>query len=134
METDNGRTRSVWMATAKMPAEPKLAEDEGTDVCIVGGGIAGLTTAYELTKAGKRVVVLDDGPTAGGETARTTAHLAFYIDDGLTEIESPHGEEGRPLAVETPPAAVARIERIGAEKEIDCASAPLDASFFVPPD
>src|SRR5215218_688628 len=116
METDNGHTRSVWMATADTPTSPKLAEDEGTDVCIVGGGIAGLSVAYQLTKEGKRVVVLDDGPTAGGETARTTAHLAYYIDDGLTEIESLHGEEGLRLAVESHSAAIDRIERIVAEE------------------
>jgi glycine/D-amino acid oxidase-like deaminating enzyme len=133
METDNGRTRSVWMATAETPAGPKLAEDEGTDVCIVGGGIAGLTVAYQLTKEGKRVVVLDDGPTAGGETARTTAHLAYYIDDGLTEIESLHGEDGLRLAVESHSAAIDRIERIVAEEDIDCDFARLDAYLFDAP-
>ena len=133
METDNGRTRSVWMATAETPTGKKLAEDEGTDVCIVGGGIAGLSVAYHLSKEGKRVVVLDDGPTAGGETARTTAHLAFYIDDGLSEIESLHGEEGLRLAVESHLAAVDRVERIAAEEEIDCDFARLDAYLFAAP-
>ncbi len=33
------------------------------------------------------VVLLDDGPLGGGETARTTAHLVFYNDDGMTTIE-----------------------------------------------
>ena len=133
METDNGRTRSVWMATGETPAGPKLAEDEGTDVCVVGGGIAGLSVAYQLTKEGKRVVVLDDGPTAGGETARTTAHLAYYIDDGLTEIESLHGEDGLRLAVESHSAAIDRIERIVAEEDIDCDFARLDAYLFDAP-
>src|SRR5687767_7712172 len=80
METDNGRTRSVWMATAEIRPENRLAADERADVCIVGAGIAGLSTAYHLTREGKSVIVLDDGPTAGGETSRTTAHLVFYND------------------------------------------------------
>ena len=81
MKTDNGRSVSVWMATADTPAEDKLATDETCDVCVVGAGIAGLTTAYLLSREKKHVILLDDGPTAGGETARTTAHLAFYNDD-----------------------------------------------------
>ena len=72
--SDNGRTTSVWMTTAAMPQEPALEADARADVCIVGAGIAGLTTAYLLSKTGKRVVVVDDGPTTGGETCRTTAH------------------------------------------------------------
>jgi glycine/D-amino acid oxidase-like deaminating enzyme/nitrite reductase/ring-hydroxylating ferredoxin subunit len=134
MQTDNGRTRSVWMATADTPTGPRLAEDEGTDVCIVGGGIAGLSVAYHLTKEGKRVIVLDDGPTAGGETSRTTAHLTFYNDDGLSKIESLHGEEVLRLSTQSHSAAVDRIERIATEEGIDCDFKRLDAYLFIAPD
>ena len=60
-------TQSVWAAT-KMPRSLKLTESVETDVCIVGGGIAGLTTGYLLTQAGKSVVILDDGPLVSGMT------------------------------------------------------------------
>ena len=106
MKSDNGRSVSVWMATADTPAAPKLATDQACDVCIVGAGIAGLTTAYLLAREGRKVIVLDDGPTAGGETARTTAHLAFYNDDGLSEVEKLHGTQGLRLATESHRAAV----------------------------
>ncbi|HEX8853634.1 MAG TPA: FAD-dependent oxidoreductase, partial [Pyrinomonadaceae bacterium] len=73
MKTDSGRSTSVWMATAEVPAETPLTENTSADVCIVGAGIAGMTTAYLLAREGRSVVVLDDGPVAGGETCRTTA-------------------------------------------------------------
>lgn len=38
------------------------------DPCVVGPGLAGLTTAYLLTKAGRSVIVVDDGPVFSGET------------------------------------------------------------------
>ena len=60
-------TQSVWAET-KMPRSVKLAESVQTDVCVVGGGIAGLTTAYLLTQAGKSVALLDDGPLVSGMT------------------------------------------------------------------
>src|SRR5688500_1550295 len=87
MQLDSGSTVSVWAATADMPQYPPLAEDTEADVCVVGAGIAGMTTAYLLAQAGRRVVVLDDGPIAGGETGRTTAHLSWAIDDFSSEIE-----------------------------------------------
>ena len=71
MNTDNGRTVSLWMSTADTPVGPKLVEDAACDVCVVGAGIAGLTTAYLLGRAGRRVVVLDKGSIGGGETAQT---------------------------------------------------------------
>jgi glycine/D-amino acid oxidase-like deaminating enzyme len=62
-------------------------QNERADVCIVGAGIAGLTTAYLLTKAGKSVIVLDDGPVISGETERTTAHLVTVLDKRYCELE-----------------------------------------------
>ncbi|HEX6184059.1 MAG TPA: FAD-binding oxidoreductase, partial [Pyrinomonadaceae bacterium] len=75
MKSDSGQTTSVWMATGDVEAFEPLSGDATADVCVVGAGIAGLTTAYLLAREGSKVVVLDDGPVAGGETARTTAHL-----------------------------------------------------------
>lgn len=63
-----------------------------TRTCVVGAGIAGLTTAYLLGKEGKRVVVLDDGPIASGQTRRTTAHLANALDERYYEIERVRGK------------------------------------------
>ncbi|HEY0082455.1 MAG TPA: FAD-dependent oxidoreductase [Pyrinomonadaceae bacterium] len=133
METDNGRTTSIWMRTADVPDEPQLNTDVRTDVVIVGAGIAGLTTAYLLTKEGRRVVVIDDGPIAGGETCRTTAHLVNALDDRYTELERLHGEQGARLAAESHTAAIDKIEAIIREEGIDCDFTRLDGYLFVPP-
>jgi glycine/D-amino acid oxidase-like deaminating enzyme/nitrite reductase/ring-hydroxylating ferredoxin subunit len=133
MRTDNGRTVSFWMATADTPAPGTLTGTVDADVCIVGAGIAGLTAAYLLTREGKRVVVLDDGPIAGGETARTTAHLVFYNDDGMSVIERLHGLEGLRLATESHSAAVDKIEQIVREEAIDCDFLRTDGYLFVSP-
>jgi glycine/D-amino acid oxidase-like deaminating enzyme/nitrite reductase/ring-hydroxylating ferredoxin subunit len=133
MQTDNGRTTSLWMATADTPAGRALAEDATCDVCVVGAGIAGLTTAYLLSREGKKVILLDDGPTAGGETSRTTAHLVFYNDDGLSKIETLHGFDGLKLATASHRAAVDRIEAIAREEAIDCDFHRVDGYLFVTP-
>ena len=74
------RTRSVWATSDGAGAYPKLDGRTDTDVCVVGAGLAGLTTAYLLSKSGRRVVVLDDNDAGGGETGQTTAHLASAND------------------------------------------------------
>jgi glycine/D-amino acid oxidase-like deaminating enzyme/nitrite reductase/ring-hydroxylating ferredoxin subunit len=132
MTSDNGRTVSVWMATTEMPSAAPLAGDLTTDVCIIGAGISGLTTAYHLARMGRRVVVLDDGPTGGGETGRTTAHLASAIDDRFYHLEELHGAAAARLAAESHAAAISRIEEIVRDERIDCDFTRLDGYLFVP--
>src|SRR6185295_17946454 len=101
MKGHAGRSSSVWMATAMLPSFPKLVTNEEAQVCVVGAGIAGLTTAYLLGQAGKSVIVLDDGPIVSGETERTTAHLTTALDDRYENLERLHGEKGARLAAQS---------------------------------
>ena len=133
MKEGSGSTASAWMGTADMTLRPALGKDITADVCVVGAGIAGLTTAYLLAEEGRSVVVLDDGPVGGGETSRTTAHLANALDDRYFEIESLHGEKGARLAAGSHTAAIDRIEEIIAQENIECDFERLDGYLFVPP-
>jgi glycine/D-amino acid oxidase-like deaminating enzyme/nitrite reductase/ring-hydroxylating ferredoxin subunit len=128
--SDSGITSSVWMDSADLVERLPLAEDVETDVCIVGGGIAGLSTAYALVKSGARVIVLDDGPLGGGETCRTTAHLTSALDDRYYELERVHGEQGARIAAQSHRAAIDAIERITAEMGDPCDFERLDGYLF----
>src|ERR687886_1225035 len=133
MTSDSGAMVSIWMATAEVSARTALAENTHAEVCIVGAGIAGMTTAYLLAREGKRVVVLDDGPVAGGETCRTTAHLVTALDDRYFELERLFGERGARLAAESHAAAIDKVEEIVKAEKIDCDFSRLDGYLFVPP-
>ena len=126
-------TESVWMATVGPLRETPLTERTSADVCIVGAGIAGMTTAYLLAREGKSVVVLDDGPIGGGMTGRTTAHLVNALDDRYFELERLHGEDGARLAAQSHTAAIDQVESICKEEAIDCEFERLDGYLFVPP-
>ncbi|NCC04548.1 MAG: FAD-dependent oxidoreductase [Proteobacteria bacterium] len=133
MNSNSGQTTSIWMATGQEPESTPLSENMHADVCIVGAGIAGMTTAYFLSRAGRAVIVLDDGHIGGGMTERTTAHLCNAIDDRYFEIERLHGAKGAMLAAESHTAAIDRIEAIVVEEGIDCEFERLDGYLFVPP-
>lgn len=130
---DSGMSTSVWMDTASVPEHPPLTEHRHADVCVVGAGIAGITTAYLLTKEGKRVIVLDDGPIGGGESGRTTGHLASAQDDRFYELERLHGQEATRLIYQSHAAAIDMIERIVADEKIDCDFRRVDGYLFVRP-
>ena len=79
MKSPDGATVSQWYDGLQIPQYPAPAGEIRTDVCVVGAGIAGLTTAYLLARDGKKVVVADEGPIGSGQTGRTSAHLASAI-------------------------------------------------------
>ncbi len=121
------------MESSGVASAPALTDEMKADVCIIGAGIAGLTTAYLLTLEGKSVVVLDDGPIGGGETERTTAHLATALDTRYFLLERLHGARGACLAAQSHTAAIRCIEAIVASEKIDCDFERVDGYLFVPP-
>jgi glycine/D-amino acid oxidase-like deaminating enzyme/nitrite reductase/ring-hydroxylating ferredoxin subunit len=133
MKDDSQHSTSIWMATADTPSQPKLTDDIRADVCIIGAGIAGMTTAYLLASEGRSVVVLDDGPIGGGMTGRTTAHLTNAFDDRYMEIEKLHGHDGARLTAESHTAAIGKVEEIIGREKIKCNFERLDGFLFVPP-
>jgi glycine/D-amino acid oxidase-like deaminating enzyme/nitrite reductase/ring-hydroxylating ferredoxin subunit len=133
VERDNAAGTSIWSKTVSIPAPGILHQDTCTDVCIVGAGIAGLTTAYLLAREGRSVVVIDDGPLGGGQTKNTTAHLSNAIDDRFFEIERLHGENGARLAAESHSAAIDCIEANVRRENIDCDFQRLDGYLLFPP-
>src|ERR1035438_9301858 len=92
---------SLWNATSKERAIPALDKNISADVCVVGAGIAGMTTAYLLAREGKSVVILDKSEIGSGETAYTTAHLSNVIDAGYREIEALHGVKSAQLVAQS---------------------------------
>ncbi|PTY06670.1 FAD-dependent oxidoreductase [Opitutaceae bacterium EW11] len=125
-------TRSFWTHERLDFSAPMLRDDTSTDVCIVGGGIAGLTTAYLLSRENINVVVIDATAPGSGETSRTTAHLSSVIDDRFYNLERWHGAASARLAAESHAAAISLIERIVGEEAIDCEFRRLDGFLFTP--
>jgi glycine/D-amino acid oxidase-like deaminating enzyme/nitrite reductase/ring-hydroxylating ferredoxin subunit len=125
-----GVTTSLWL-DRELPSFEGLPPPE-VDVLVIGAGIAGLTCAIELARAGRHPVVIDDGPVGGGETARTSAHLASAVDDRYHVLEKKFGAEGARLVAESHAAAIDYIERLVRERQIDCAFRRVDGYLFEP--
>lgn len=128
-----GRTFSVWMQE-KLLSFAALQEDLSCDVCIVGGGIVGLMCAYTLAKEGKSVVLVDQACIGGGQTARTSAHLSWALDDRFHNLETYFGKEGAQLAAESHAAAIDYIEKIVQQEHIDCDFERVDGYLFTCPE
>lgn len=129
MENDSLHPHSIWSATAEMPVYPPLSANVTAEVCVIGAGMAGLTTAYLLGKQGVRVAVLEALDVGAGETGRTTAHIAVP-DEGFFHIESSYGRGVAQLVAESFAAAADFIEATSRAEDIDCAFERLDGYLF----
>jgi glycine/D-amino acid oxidase-like deaminating enzyme len=117
-------TEPVWVP--EVPALTPLAADTRADVCLVGAGIAGLTTAYLLALQGQSVVVLEQQGIGAGETGRTTAHLTSVLDERYKSLRSIHGEKNAALAAASHTAAIRLVESVVQAESLDCGFERVD--------
>jgi glycine/D-amino acid oxidase-like deaminating enzyme/nitrite reductase/ring-hydroxylating ferredoxin subunit len=129
----SGANISYWIDSTEPISFTPLTQDIVTDVVIIGGGISGLSIAYCLCKAGKSVVVIEDGYLGSGETGRTTAHIVNALDDHYSEIETKLGKAESKLAAESHTEAINFIDRVVKEESIDCDFIRIDGYLFLHP-
>lgn len=100
---------SIWEKNIRLPTFNPLQRDIRADVLVVGGGLAGLLCAHELTQAGLRCVVAEAGRICGGTTKNTTAKLT--AQHGLTyhKLFKKFGAERARVYLEANLAALGRI-------------------------
>ena len=120
MNASSSHTQSLWQQKRAPAPSFRLKDSVSVDVCLIGAGVAGLTTAYLLLKAGRSVAVLDSGEIGAGETSRTTAHVTAVLDSRYFELERLHGFRGAQMAAESHSAAIEAIEEIIRSENISC--------------
>jgi glycine/D-amino acid oxidase-like deaminating enzyme/nitrite reductase/ring-hydroxylating ferredoxin subunit len=125
-------TTPYWSASATFPRFARLAEDVTTDVVVVGAGVTGLSAAYLLTKAGKRVVVLERDRCAGIDTGHTSAHLTMVTDTRLTELVKKLGRNHAQAVWDAGLAAIATIDELVRGHAIDAGFEWVDGYLHAP--
>ncbi len=113
-------TRSLWLDTAPAPDRTGTPLPSEVDVAVLGAGIAGLTTAYRLAKAGRSVLVLEADRVAAGVSGHTTAKISAQHGLKYAMLAKSKGTEAAAMYAYTQTAALGWIEATTAELGIDC--------------
>jgi glycine/D-amino acid oxidase-like deaminating enzyme/nitrite reductase/ring-hydroxylating ferredoxin subunit len=113
------KNASTWEEVS-LPRFGKLNSSGRFDVVVIGGGITGLTAAYLLKRAGKKVCVLERDRVGGVDTRHTTAHLTQVTDRRLSKLVKNFGKDEARLAWLGGAAAINTIEEIIAALGINC--------------
>ncbi|MED1094944.1 MULTISPECIES: FAD-dependent oxidoreductase [Bacillus] len=120
----------IWRESCQIKKFPALEEDKTTDVTIVGGGITGITAAYELTKKGYSVVVIDANELLNGTTGHTTAKITAQHSLIYHELIQHMGVPKARLYYESNRAVITYIQNIVKEHQISCDFSPQDAILW----
>ena len=96
------------------------------EVCIVGGGLAGMLAAYLLARERRAVMVLDEGPLGGSPAAAEVAQLASMVEQPYLELERIHGAAAARIAAQGHAAAIDAVEAIVHRERIACEFERLD--------
>lgn len=129
----SGQNHSFWNDSLEPIDYLPLSSDASTDIVIVGGGIAGLTTTYCLLKSGRKVILLEDGFLGSGESGRTTAHITYALDDRYYDLERCFGEEKSKLAAQSHKQALEWILGTSTIENISCDFKNVDGYLFTDP-
>src|SRR5688500_10032440 len=113
METTSA-ARSLWLDTAPPVALPALTGNLRVDVAVLGGGIAGLTTALLLKRRGARVAVVEAAGVGRGVTGCTTAKVTALQATIYSEIRRRHGADATATYAEASRAGVERLGQLAA--------------------
>lgn len=113
-------TETTWLAGRKPATYPKLSKQVSCDVCVIGGGLAGILCACRLATAGKRVVVLESDRLGSGATSATTAFITQAIDTDPAELTSMFGQSAAKQVWESGNLAIDEIEKLIKKERLQC--------------
>ena len=126
-----GETRTSRQSTTPR-ARPSL-DGARADVCVMGAGLAGMIAAYLLGRAGRSVIVIDEGPIGGLQGGFEAAHLASVIERPYAAIEASRGRSAARVAAQASAAAIDALEAIALRERIACEFERVDGYRIASP-
>jgi glycine/D-amino acid oxidase-like deaminating enzyme/nitrite reductase/ring-hydroxylating ferredoxin subunit len=119
-QLDAKKNTSLWIDSAPATDYPPLEPGRHFDVAVLGGGMAGLTTAYLLERGGFSVAVIEADRVAAGVTAYTTAKVSSLHGTIYSTIARKFGPDAAKTYGWANEAAKEWMARLVEELEIDC--------------
>ena len=115
------KKRSIWINN-KIKNEKMLELDRNIecDVLIVGGGMAGLSTAYHLMDSDKKVVLIEKDLCGMGATSKNTGKLTWMQDLIYARLSNNYNSDVAKLYLESQKEAIEIVKGIVSKNKIEC--------------
>jgi glycine/D-amino acid oxidase-like deaminating enzyme/nitrite reductase/ring-hydroxylating ferredoxin subunit len=127
----SGTDESFWMESTSPISYAALSDDIDVAVLVIGGGIAGLCTAWELVQTGRTVALVEADRIAAGVTGYTTAKLSAQHTFIYAKVRDTFGPDAARLYAQSQQQAVERVVAVTAQLNIDCDLERVPAYTYV---
>ena len=122
--------KSIWTKTYERKSRPTLEGTVEADVAVIGAGITGILTAWQLEEAGVHAVVLEADQIGSGQTGNTTAKITSQHGMFCHTFLEKKGEAVARGYVQANQAAVEEYRRLIRQEGIDCDFMETDAYVY----
>lgn len=134
INTNNGdsmKNTSIWKENVENKILPKLEKNIECDVLIIGGGMAGLSTAYFLSDSGKKIILIDKDKCAEGASSKNTGKLTYMQELVYHKIEKNYTFKTASMYLKSQKEAISLALQIIEENNIDCDLYKQDAYSYI---
>lgn len=112
--------KSIWENISIKQLNNKCPNNINTDILIIGGGIAGLSTAYFLMDKDKKITIIDKSTIGMGITCKTTAKLNYLQGTIYQTLEKFFDTKTSNLYLQSQLEAISLIKKIIEKEKINC--------------
>lgn len=115
------KNKSIWINNKiKNDRMSKLDKDIECDVLIIGGGMAGLSVAYQMMNSDKKVVMIEKGKCGMGVTSKNTGKLTWMQGLIYSKLSKNYSDDVAKLYFDSQKEAISIVKKIIDENKIDC--------------
>lgn len=91
---DGAHADNYYAASANLsPVRPQLVGDQETDICVVGAGYSGLSTALHLVEKGHKVAIVEGARVGWGASGRNGGQIVNGLNASLQKIRKSFGHD-----------------------------------------
>lgn len=124
------KNTSVWLdSVPDKKTYPTLSGNVLADVVVIGGGLAGVLSAWRLASQGLSVALLEKNHIATGDTGLTTGFLTRVPDVPIADTEKRYGPDFLRRIFDATREAEKDIFSVIQEHNIACDFSPCDAYY-----
>lgn len=120
---------SIWN-NIKRKKYKSLNEDKEVDVLIIGGGITGINTLYNLKSTNLDVMLVEQGRICSSITSNSTGKLSYLQNDLIDKIRIKCGDKTASLYLKSQIEAIKKIVSVIKKENIQCDLESVNSSLY----
>lgn len=114
------KNKSIWNEEKYLHNFDKPFDTDTFDILIIGGGMAGLHSAYFLKDSKKKIALIDKGKLASGVTSKTTGKITYLQDLVYQNLEKMYDKNISYTYYRSQKKAISLLLSIIQKQKIDC--------------